>query len=55
MDVAGVVVMTTWTRTSEERFQQLDESMTPRIKVILEEKGGPTRYWRGGADEETQL
>ena len=46
--------MSTWTRTSEERFQQLVDFMTPRIKAVLEEKGGPARFWRGGAGEEAR-
>ena len=34
MDVTGDVVMTTLTRTSEERFQQLVGSVTPGTKVV---------------------
>ena len=49
--VSGDAVVTTWTRISEERFQQLVGSLTPRMKVVLKEHGGPTCYWRGGAAE----
>ncbi len=37
-------IMLIWTKTSEECFQHLVESMTRRIKAVLKEKGGPTRY-----------
>ncbi len=36
--------MSLWTKTSEECFQHLVESMTWRIKAVLKEKGGPTQY-----------
>ena len=39
MDVTGDAVMTTWTRTSEERFQHLVGPTTPRTKAVLEVKG----------------
>ncbi len=38
------VIMSIWTKISEECSQQLVESMPRRIKVILKAKGGPTRY-----------
>ena len=38
MDVTGNVVMTTWTRTSEEHFQQLVGSVTPRMKEFWRTK-----------------
>ena len=38
MDVTGDVVMTTWTRTSEERFLQLVGSVTPRMKEFRRRK-----------------
>ena len=41
MDETGDAVMTTWTRTSEEPFQQLVGSMTPGTKAVLNRKGGP--------------
>ena len=44
MDVTGDAVMTTWTKLSEEHFQNLVESMTRRNKAVLKTKGGPTRY-----------
>ncbi len=37
-------IMSIWTKISEECFQHLDESMPWRIKAVLKEKGGPTRY-----------
>ncbi len=37
-------IMTIWSKTSEECFHHLVESMTRRIKAVLKEKGGPTRY-----------
>ncbi len=33
-----------WTKISEECFQHLVESMPRRIKAVLKEKVGPTRY-----------
>ncbi len=38
------IILSIWTKISEECFQQLVESMPRRIKVILKAKGGPTRY-----------
>ncbi len=37
-------IMSKWTKISEERFQQLVESMPRRIKEALKANGGPTRY-----------
>ncbi len=37
-------IMSIWTKISEECFQHLVESMPRRIKAVLKEKGGPTRY-----------
>ncbi len=37
-------IMTIWTKTSEECFQHLVESMPWIINAVLKEKGGPTRY-----------
>jgi len=37
-------IMSIWTKTSEECFQHLVESMPRRIKAVLKAKGGPTRY-----------
>lgn len=36
------VIMSIWTKTSEECLQHLVESMPPIIKAVL--KGGPIRY-----------
>ncbi len=38
------VIMSIWTKISEECFQHLVESMPQRIKAVLKAKGGPTRY-----------
>ncbi len=38
------VIMSIWTKISEEYFQHLVESMPRRIKAVLKAKGGPTRY-----------
>ncbi len=37
------IILSIWTKISEECFQQLVESMPRRIKVILKAKGGLTR------------
>ncbi len=37
-------IMSIWTKTSEECFRHLVESMPWIIKTVLKEKGGPTRY-----------
>ncbi len=37
-------IMSIWTKISEECFQHLVESMPRRIKAVLKEKGGSTRY-----------
>ncbi len=37
-------IMSIWSKTSEECFRHLVESMPRRIKTVLKEKGGPTRY-----------
>ncbi len=37
-------IMSIWSKISEECFQHLVESMPRRIKAVLKEKGGPTRY-----------
>ncbi|MDF4326824.1 hypothetical protein P3395_25770 [Vibrio parahaemolyticus] len=36
--------MTTVYPSSDGHFLHLVESMTPRIKIVLKAKGGPTRY-----------
>ncbi len=38
------VIMSIWTKISEECFQHLVESIPRRIKAVLKAKGGPTRY-----------
>ncbi len=38
------VIMSIWTKISEECLQHLVESMPRRIKAVLKAKGGPTRY-----------
>ncbi len=38
------VIMSIWTKTSEECFQHLVESMPQIIKTVLKAKAGPTRY-----------
>ncbi len=40
-------IMSIWTKISEECFQYLVESMPRRIKAVLKEKVGPTRYKQG--------
>ncbi len=40
-------IMSIWTKISEECFQHLVESMPRRIKAVLKEKVGPTRYKQG--------
>ncbi len=40
-------IMSMWTKTSEECFQHLVESMPRRIKAALKAKRGPTRYKQG--------
>ncbi len=40
-------IMSIWTKISEECFQYLVESMPRRIKAVLNEKVGPTRYKQG--------
>ncbi len=37
-------IMSIWTKTSEECFQHLVESMAWWIKAVLKAKGGPTWY-----------
>ncbi len=37
-------IISIWTKISEECFKHLVESMPRRIKAVLKEKGGPTRY-----------
>ncbi len=37
-------IISIWTKISEECFQHLLESMPRRIKAVLKEKVGPTRY-----------
>ncbi len=37
-------IMSIWTKTSEDSFPHLVESMPQRIKAALKAKGGPTRY-----------
>ncbi len=37
-------IMSIWTKISEESFQHIVESMPRRIKAVLKEKGGPSRY-----------
>ncbi len=37
-------IVSIWTKTSEECFQHLVESMPRRIKTVLKAKVGPTRY-----------
>ncbi len=41
------VIMSIWTKISEECFQNIVESMPLRIKAVLKAKGGPTRYMQG--------
>ena len=40
-------IMSIWTKLSEECFEDLVESMLPRIEAVLKAKGGPTRYEHG--------
>ncbi len=37
-------IMSIWTKTSEDFFQHLVESMPQRIKAVLKAKEGSTRY-----------
>ncbi len=41
------VIMSIWTKISEECFQHLVESMPQIIKTVLKAKVGPTRYYQG--------
>ncbi len=38
------VIMSIWTKISEEYFQHLVESMPRRIKAVLKAKRGPAWY-----------
>ncbi len=38
------VIMSIWTKISEEYFQHLVESMPQRIKAVLKAKRGPAWY-----------
>ncbi len=40
-------IMSIWTKISEECFQHLVESMSRRIKAVLNAKVGPTGYKQG--------
>ncbi len=41
------VIMSIWTKISEECFQHIIESIPQRIKAVLKAKGGPTEYKQG--------